>query len=1847
MTEFNIGRIRYTWRGTWNTGTEYKIDDVVQNGGSSFVCIVRHTASALFADDLNNIDTVNNVLAARWVKMTDGQAWRDQWSSSSVYDPGDLVLLGGVVYLCIEAHVASSTFADNNDKWAVYAAQIAFKQEWEASTRYSVNDVVRYGGIVYRCIEEHTAANTVSGLEADQDKWTVYYLGDDYKGHWQLDTQYKANDLVTFGGSLYRATQQNTPVDDSVINFEKEFWELVAPGYQFRGEWDNTTTYRIGDVVRHGGWLFYSLADNFDDNPATNLYQLEKRTDPVVWEIVTKGINFRGEWSPSNFYKTGDLVRRGGNVYVALLDTEITADGSSLDYLDDSNWELVNQGQNYVAAWNTGREYAVGDIAVLYGTAYICKLGHVSSNTNFPSADIASAGTGFQFWDILVEAGFPSGLRDRGDLLTFNLLRGFYGDDSSLGPTNVVAGADGELVSVDGNDSVIYKNYGETERAFFVSLEGVDDTSDPQRGISPFKPWRTVKFACEQADDDYEGTTIVRVRTGKFEEILPIIVPKKTAVVGDELRSTTIRAASSNLSANDRPVFNAGLTRISQLIQSIIAGVSLTVPKTPTNLLNPVVLTDVEIQETFDEFGNPITEEVEVTLPTDPDAASHIQQLILDIRNYVNFFVGSTGSNPTLVGTNIAVETEGYINAVRVLLANKEFIANEVVEFTKLTFPNYVFDQESRRNDINRIINAFAYDVIFTGNYKSLLEARYYKNRVLGSTVEDMFYFRDSSGLRNLTVSGIESVLNPPNVNDIFRLPLGGAYVSLDPGWGPDDDRTWIINRSPYIQNVTTLGRGCVGQKIDGALHNGGNRSIVSNDFTQVISDGIGAWVTNNGRAELVSVFSYYAHIGYLSTNGGIIRATNGNSSYGTFGAVADGNDPTEEPQSATVNNRNQSATANVFAGDFTDEIQILEWFNAGQEYTSAAASFVGAGTGASVKFEDFRDDAVHKVEIIDSSTDDIQRTGGGGYIRIQNNAQVHQTPGGDLTSITIASNDVNTIAEYLGCRIILTSGPGTGQYAYITGYNTGTKVVTVARESDDQPGWDHIIPGRPIAQTLTSSTAYRIEPRPIFEAPPYITEQYTTSLNTDWGSIVYGETTEVYEEIIGEPGTGQVETQDGLIPVTATFDITKQGRSYVVSVNDSGAGYKAGDEIIISGNQLGGTTPQNDLIITVTESSQDSTNSIINFTTSGIGASGRFVAITENGSAGQFSTDGANWPDGFNMPSAGDWTVLGAGNNRFVAIKTNSNQAAFSLSGTSWTATSMPADRSWKSVVYGDDKFVAIASDQNSAAYSTSGTNWLSATMPTVGDSTLNEWVDITYGKNLFVAVANSQNIAARSSNGITWTGVVMDSTGSPKDWTSVAYGNNRFVTIARTGEVLYSFDADTWLSAALPTGSGTIEWTKIRYAQGVFFALAKSDNGAATDVAATSFDGIVWTVRQLSSSATWKDVAFGNPYIEEFDSTVGKNTPVWVAISDTNITSRVRTGARALGRVEVTAGVIADVKIWDTGSGYPNEPNLTLISPTATSDAVFQCRVADGVLTNPTWLNRGLGYRTGTTRVTITGNGFADVIPVGRFVTLENFSRVPGPGAQIFFAGNPTRYTVVTIESLNNMMNGNNGARIRVSPELRIRDNLQHGTAVSIRERYSQIRLTGHDFLDIGTGNFENTNYPELYSGLFFTAPEDEVREENGGRVFYTSTDQDGNFRTGELFAVEQATGIVTISADFFDLGGLEELRLGGIRVGGSGAVIREFSTDPTFSEDSNNIVPTQRAIASFLTSRLSLGGSEVATFQIQAGQILLGGPDTISNPLGLKIVFPGIVDFSGSNAGISGAMLAQNMFFKSFND
>jgi hypothetical protein len=1347
-------------------------------------------------------------------------------------------------------------------------------------------------------------------------------------------------------------------------------------------------------------------------------------------------------------------------------------------------------------------------------------------------------------------------------------------------------------------------------------------------------------------------------------------------VLGAELRSTTIKPSPSILSTADRPYAIAVLDRLSGIIEAIVAGTALSPAKSPGVILDPVRVTEEVLVPfnpiRYDDLGQQIFDTVVQPRATSNVAARAIQAKIVNMKSYINFYVNSTGSDPTLVGTNTAVTDVTYTNTVLQLEANKEFMAEEAVAYIQAQFPTYVFDTEAYKENVRRYVNAWKYDIIYTGNYKSLLEARYYRNSVLGCTdIEDVFYMRNATGLRNCTLKGLESRLSPPVAFDLYQLPLGGAYVSLDPGWGPADTRTWIDTRSPYIQGVTTIGVAAVGQKIDGALHGGGNRSMVSNDFTQVLSDGIGAWVLNNARAELVSVFSYYAHIGYLAQDGGVIRATNGNSSYGTYGTIADGIDMTEVPQVARVYTRAQQAiVAAAFAGDFVDEIQILEWANLGQDYSSVTAEFVGAGVNASVIFEDFRDDAVFEARILDANagtTSIAQRIGGSGYTLVQNNAQT-----GTATTITIATNDANSITEYLGMRIIITSGAGTGQYGYISAYDNISKVVTVRRESDDQLGWDHVVPGKPLTIPLLTNTTYRIEPRVIFAAPAYDAQEILVPTNTTWKDIIYGDTTESYTNIaVNESGTGTTIDVEAAL---ATFNVVKQGRNYVLTINNAGAGYQAGQILTIDGDMLGGATPINDLIIVVTAVSDDSTNSILaaKQKTYGTGedneaASGRFVAVASGGSAALWSEDGTTWNQ-FNMPSSGEWKCLAAGrtsyptlgNYQFVAICQGSDVAASSTDGKNWTARTMPAAQQWNSCIYGGGLFLAVATDSNSAAYSLNGSNWSAVTLPS-GDSTLNEWVDVAYGKNTYVVLGNNGNTVATGTynstlNTWSWGFYIMDviADSSAKGWVSIAYGNDRFVALSSTGDVGYSFDGTTWYPATMPSqdGSTAHNWKKIRYAQGVFFAvgdtggrdIAADPSEVSTNFAAQSSDGVIWTSRTLASSAEWISVAFGNPYVDTRDSTIGKGTPMWVAIDNTNKFNKILTGARALGRVTLSSGIIRSVKLWDPGSGYTQGPTCTLIDPNNGTDAVIETRTADGVIGSTSWINRGLGYRTLSTDVTVTGDGFADVTPFGKYIVINDLTSYPTLGANLVIENLTGSYTLVALEELG-LTDRGLAARIRISPDIKVRDSLQHLTAVTIRTQFSQCRITGHDFLDVGTGNFEETNYPDLYAGFYEPAPENEIVEQDRGRVFYTSTDQSGNFRTGELFAVEQATGVVTISSDFFNLNGLSELRLGGIRVGGTGAVIREFSTDPLFTADSNNIVPTQRAIAAYLASRLSVGGSEIAVGSFIAGTILVG-PDQIKSNAGLKIVIPVRAVFDGVKSGVSGALLAQVMFYKSFS-
>jgi hypothetical protein len=1853
MAEFKITRFRYTWKDQWSTADVYNKDDVVYYQGSSWVCIRQHTASTFAADQAFTEPGDTNPSPA-WTKMTEGREFAGAWTAATLYEPGMLVYAGGNVYLCITSHTASANFNSDLIRWELFAVGSNFRNTWTAATRYRVGDVVRYNGYTYQCTLEHTSGTISEGVivgnnnlddDSTAETWNVAVENYTYVGEYQNSTRYRQNDLVKYGGSILKCTTEHT----ATTNITNSNFETYLSGFEFNNAWNSTTYYAIGDVVQYGGVIYVAASNNTNSQPGIN-NTYDYGTGNPEWTVVNKGINFRGEYDPQSNaqYQEGDIVRRGGALWVSL--TNQFTDDSSLRSLDTSNWQLQIAAQNFRGAWRVDSDYNLYDVVYFRGTVYYASTPHYSSFENFPGDN----GSGFEYWTTVLVGDQNAALTVLGDLLTYNLKRNILedgstqftlGDGSTFGTTTVPIGEEDQLLVVEDNaGSIGYKTWGNVARVYYVATDGVDDNTDPNRGLNYFKPFRTVRYALENADDGFAGTTTISVRTGEYYEVLPLIIPARTAVVGEELRSTTIRASEPiEALANDAEYTLETLTRIGTLLPNIIQGITVLV--SPGNF-------ESQIKEfpalSVDEFGPP--------LRAFPGAgtAEAVNLVWATIIDTINYKVNDLGSMPPVTGSNTLTLNEERLSAVDVLEINREFIKAEAIAFMAAENPLYLFDTEKCRRDLDRFIDAVKYDLRYPGNYKSVLAGRYYANAVIGSQLEDMFYVRDTCGIRNLTLKGLEGTLPNLQAGETYRIPTGGAFVSLDPGWGPADQRTWIINRSCYVQNVTTFGAGAVGQKVDGDLHNGGNRSIVSNDFTQVISDGIGAWMLNGGRGELVSVFSYYAHIGMFAQDGGIIRATNGNSSYGDFGAVADGIDIEETVRFGQVNTRTEQAIiSSAFAGEILDFILAFEFRNCGQNYTTAAYTITSSGAGAVAIQEEFRDNGMFECQILSA---------GSGFAQYGNQAQF----GGTL-SITLATAETVTEAEILGMRIILISGEGTGQYGYVYSYNPATKLCTVYRESDDLPGWDHIEPGTPSNPLLTAGTRYRIEPRIEFSEPSYSATTITLPVANAWAAATYGETTDIFTGVTGDLGTG---TTVEVNPAPAEFTVTKIGRTYSVTLSDGGAGYAVGDDIIIDGADVGGNSTEHDITITVLSISDDSTNSILTFRITDdtlIAASGKFILTPSSGHFARYSSDGATWTS-FDLPADGNWKCLAAGDNKFVAIVNGSSDAAVSTNGVDWFLTAMPSSKNWNGVVYGNPStastgiFVAVADNLNSAARSINGITWVASTLPTAGDSTLNEWVDITFGLDKFVAIANSGNIAAEGIwNGttLTWTGHIMDvvADSSAKDWVSVAYGNKRFVAISSTGDVAYSFNGADWLPAVLPTqdGSTAHNWKQIRYGQGVFFAVGDTGSktvGAEpttgpTAYAATSYDGIVWTPRTLDSEQNWGVVAFGNPDITLGDSTLSNNTPTFIVAptDSTTAINRVYTGARALGRV-VVGGIGVDfIKIWEPGSGYTSDPIMTLTSPGKTLDPTYKPRLADGVLAQPTLIAKGAAYKTSTTSVTVLGDGFADIIPVGRFITVDDLDFVPGPGAQ-FYIGGRSDYFVAVIVGINEQIlpNGKIRSTFQLSPRPDLTDYLEHGMEVLIRERYSQVRITGHDFLDIGTGNFEETNYPINYKDFdFTTSPFQEVQNLNGGRVFYTSTDQDGNFRAGEQFAVEQATGVITIAADFFDLAGLTELRLAGINVG-STAVIREFSKDGLFLQNSNNVIPTQRAIRTYLNSRLNVGGEDLLTPSIIAGTVKVG-PNLIDNTAAITIDVPVVADFSGDGAGVGGSILAQTMFTRSF--
>ncbi|CAB4196082.1 Pectinesterase, catalytic [uncultured Caudovirales phage] len=579
-----------------------------------------------------------------------------EWNSSTVYESNDIVKYGGNVYVYTYGLKTSSHLPTDTTYWALMVEGIKFKGIYDNAVAYKVGDGVAHGGKVYIAVIDTTAH-----IPPNTTYWSQFADGIQYEGTYASAGQYQKNDIVSYGSSGYIALQDtsgNLPTNAT-------YWAKLIEGVSVSGAWNAATAYVPNDVVAYGANQYKSIANNTNQLPINATGALNSN-----WILMTEGIRARGVWATATEYYINDVVQRGGNSYICVVRNGSTVFETDLS---SSKWVKFNGGIRWRGMWVTGTSYLKDDVVKdSVGSAYIATMDH-TSGAGF-STDLASVK-----WTQFVVGG------------------------SDVLPT-IQASDTGQSLSVKA-DGVSLEWLGATQSSsvYYVAPHGTDS---PTCGKNLSTPFASVKYATTVCG---ENATIF-VKTGTYNEQLPIIVPAHVAIVGDNQRTTIIQPASGN---SDDGV-------------------------TPNNQSTMFMLSNGAIM-------NKMT------------------------------FKGMTGWVP-------------------------------------------------------------------------------------GTTPEDV------------TTSTIKGV--------VFRFNPSSP----------------ITTKSPYVLECAFIGSGAIGAIIDGSVHTSGAKTMIFHGYTVITDNGIGYWVKDGGKSEIVSCFTYYAYFGYTASGGGFIRALNGNNSYGTWGATSRGFDGGETP---------------------------------------------------------------------------------------------------------------------------------------------------------------------------------------------------------------------------------------------------------------------------------------------------------------------------------------------------------------------------------------------------------------------------------------------------------------------------------------------------------------------------------------------------------------------------------------------------------------------------------------------------------------------------------------------------------------------------------------------------------------------------------------------------------------------------------------------------------------------------------------------------------------------------------------------------------------------------------------
>lgn len=369
---------------------------------------------------------------------------------------------------------------------------------------------------------------------------------------------------------------------------------------------------------------------------------------------------------------------------------------------------------------------------------------------------------------------------------------------------------------------------------------------------------------------------------------------------------------------------------------------------------NAKVVVDNQLNITVRSITYVHDEVKKLLLATNPNTPESVLDEVTASSNSINQIL-KDGINyaPTLILNDPAGTPVEVSNAKNLLLANIEYIKAETIGWINAQINSsispflstFVYDSVRCARDVGFLVEALAYDLIYGGNSQTRDAALKYYDGVGDAVTLQLAPGQEAeTAAAILRVSAVcQAVIlsqNPANTfSSVARINgdpatnvqtakvdelllavagvvaggVGAAPVLSLPditGYGEVrlSSRTTVASARTSLQDKAIFFVNLYGNTYEILMP--GNRSMLSNDFTQVADLGYGLVVSNGGLTEAVSMFTYYCQISYYALSGGQIRSIGGSSSHGNYALVAEGSDPLEIPRPVSLyHNLSQAAT--------------------------------------------------------------------------------------------------------------------------------------------------------------------------------------------------------------------------------------------------------------------------------------------------------------------------------------------------------------------------------------------------------------------------------------------------------------------------------------------------------------------------------------------------------------------------------------------------------------------------------------------------------------------------------------------------------------------------------------------------------------------------------------------------------------------------------------------------------------------------------------------------------------------------------------------------------------------------